>query len=292
MKKKFKIGDRVKIISGLPGCYGANGKTGVVVGDSLGATHGLYGIDSFDTCIVELDDGYRWRVAGEIELIKPKLTKHDVYVIVDTPEKYDQLLDVLDKAGEKVYYERRPERELREYINDKIAIDDEGDWYYYNKEYNKTEVTIEELAEILNVNMKTQTITREQLKAIYDVAYPEWKKKISDYASKDPFSNTIEFNDDEVEVMFKASSEEQKKVLIKSGLKLPEESKNVFKSDFSINQFERELEKVVGGSVMAITTVSTTDQFLVKKSFVVFPNYEVRLHEGNYGATIIEILKK
>lgn len=63
--------------------------------------------------------------------------------------------------------------------------------------------------------MKSQKITKENLKAIYDVACSGWKTKIEQYAIKNPFSNEVELTNTEIEEMFNASDDKQKKVLLK-----------------------------------------------------------------------------
>lgn len=56
--------------------------------------------------------------------------------------------------------------------------------------------------------MKT-TITRSELKDIHTIACSDWKSKIEKYASKNPFSETIEFTEKQVEEMISASTAEQ-----------------------------------------------------------------------------------
>jgi hypothetical protein len=63
--------------------------------------------------------------------------------------------------------------------------------------------------------METQTISRENLKKIYDVACSGWKTKIEDYAKRNPFKDDIDFTQNEVNEMFNASDDKQKSVLSK-----------------------------------------------------------------------------
>ena len=56
--------------------------------------------------------------------------------------------------------------------------------------------------------MKT-TITRVELKEIYKIACPTWQSKIENYAKENPFSDTIEFSEKQIEGMIKASTVEQ-----------------------------------------------------------------------------------
>ena len=63
--------------------------------------------------------------------------------------------------------------------------------------------------------METQTISKENLKKIHDVACTTWKTKIEEYASRNLFGITIELTQDEIDEMFSASDEAQTKVLDK-----------------------------------------------------------------------------
>lgn len=56
--------------------------------------------------------------------------------------------------------------------------------------------------------MKTQ-ITRVELKKIHDIACDRWAKKIADYAKANPFSDTIDFSEKQIEEMIKACTAEQ-----------------------------------------------------------------------------------
>jgi hypothetical protein len=82
-----------------------------------------------------------------------------------------------------------------------------------------TILTLEEWNEIVNgtktkeINMKKYTITRDQLKSIHDVACDAWKSKIQTYTLRNPFGNTFEFAQEEVDTMFKAATLDQTPVL-------------------------------------------------------------------------------
>ena len=49
--------------------------------------------------------------------------------------------------------------------------------------------------------MKNQTITKDGLKEIYDIACGNWKSKIEDYAKRNPFEDKITFTQVEVDEM-------------------------------------------------------------------------------------------
>ena len=63
--------------------------------------------------------------------------------------------------------------------------------------------------------MKTQSISKENLKKIYDVACPSWQAKLEGYAKREPFSSEVGFTSAEVNEMFEASDDKQTKVLVK-----------------------------------------------------------------------------
>jgi hypothetical protein len=70
----------------------------------------------------------------------------------------------------------------------------------------------------------TQTISRQGLESIYNVACSSWKDKIAvDIAADKPFAMEYEISNDYISKMFKDSSAEQKAVLIAAGLKNPTE---------------------------------------------------------------------
>jgi hypothetical protein len=83
-----------------------------------------------------------------------------------------------------------------------------------------TILSLEEWDEIVNdkqikeeVMEKTHTVTRAQLKEIWDVACTAWKDTIVKFANKSAFNDTIELTDNEVYTMFKAATLDQTPVL-------------------------------------------------------------------------------
>jgi hypothetical protein len=63
--------------------------------------------------------------------------------------------------------------------------------------------------------MKNQSISKENLKKIHDVACSTWQAKLEVYAKREPFSSEVELTSAEVNEMFEASDEKQSKVLNK-----------------------------------------------------------------------------
>jgi hypothetical protein len=85
-------------------------------------------------------------------------------------------------------------------------------------------LSLEEWDQIVNKikteTMKKQSITRAQLKEIHDIACSGWQKKIEEFAQRNPFGDTIEFTDKEVQLMFDSATPSQLEV-IKSLFKNP-----------------------------------------------------------------------
>jgi hypothetical protein len=83
-----------------------------------------------------------------------------------------------------------------------------------------TILSLEEWDEIVNdkqikeeVMKKTHTVTRAQLKEIWDVACTAWRDTIIHYANRSAFKDTIELTDNEVNAMFAASNNIQTPIL-------------------------------------------------------------------------------
>lgn len=108
-------------------------------------------------------------------------------------------------------------------VNTYYGINKDGFRFSCNYEYIDrfdTILSLEEWDEIVNgTQIKTEevmtkyTITRIQLKEIHEVACDSWKSKIQTYTLRNPFGNTFEFTQAEVNEMFKAATTNQKPVL-------------------------------------------------------------------------------
>lgn len=90
--------------------------------------------------------------------------KEDVYVVLDTPEKVRQFYSVLVQANEPMYFTSKEYwgRGVVKSFNEAYICD--GEWMGCGERarIGRTEASIEQLAEILNVNisnMKTETVT-------------------------------------------------------------------------------------------------------------------------------------
>lgn len=88
---------------------------------------------------------------------------------------------------------------------------------YPNSDHFDQIITLEEWNEIVNGKQEKQNkmeITRKQLKNIHDVACSTWKTRIeTEYATRNPWGDTIEFTQKEIVEMFKAADSKQTKVL-------------------------------------------------------------------------------
>ena len=58
-------------------------------------------------------------------------------------------------------------------------------------------------------NMKTQTISKTNLKLIHDIACSSWQTKLESKAKENPWSDSVEFTEEEVKEIFKASTPAQ-----------------------------------------------------------------------------------
>ena len=170
------------------------------------------------------------------------------------------------------------------------------DWPYYGisiyEELNNyssedafdTILSLEEWDEIVNgtqtktkETMKNYTITREQLQKIHDVACFDWKEKITEYAVRNPFGDTIEFTQTEVGEMFKAASLSQTAVLANIFGKQTEEL------DFVSDNINFEVD---GISVFGISNMQSDESFIGlpwnthPNSFFLNPDYNWTLDDG------------
>lgn len=70
------------------------------------------------------------------------------------------------------------------------------------------------IKETVKTKQNNVEITRKQLKNIHDIACSTWQKKIeTEYATRNPWGDTIEFTQAEVDAMFGAATSSQKEVL-------------------------------------------------------------------------------
>ena len=121
---------------------------------------------------------------------------------------------------EKDYFNYKPR--LTHYIpikvqdvgySDKFLIVKENSGLYNKFTLNNTISLPKEITILNDMKQKTQTISRADLKKIYDVACPFWKNKIKYYATRNLFGDVIHLHEPEIKEMFDASDPNQKNVL-------------------------------------------------------------------------------
>lgn len=113
-----------------------------------------------------------------------------------------------------------------------------------------------------NMNKESnQTITREQLKQIYDVACSNWKKTLLEWANEKPFNNIISLTNKKVNNMFKASNLDQEKVLESVGLKSNKKSITDIVNEFNVgrNQGYIKYIKILSNKIKIELPIENTD---------------------------------
>jgi hypothetical protein len=124
--------------------------------------------------------------------------------------------------------------------------------------------------------MKSQSITKINLKKIHDVACPTWKSKIEEFAKRDLFNDKIELTQSEVDEMFDASDDKQKSSLNK----FLNKSKNLLAE---INSFE-DACNVLGiidseNEIKILKSLSTPNKF----KMIAFYKLEIIIRALNNG---------
>lgn len=134
--------------------------------------------------------------------------------------------------------------------------------------------------------MKKQSITREQLKEIHDIACSTWKTQLEKYGSRNPFSSTIEFSNEEVLEMFKTATVDQLPTIKRLFTKPVENKIDVGNNKAIIN----------GGYIMVMSTNAFSNA-LIKPSIIcnnclaLDDRYNYYIVEGK-DITYLEILPK
>lgn len=170
------------------------------------------------------------------------------------------------------------------------------------KEY--TEITFEQFEEhVLKQKIKQtkiemkHTINLDQLRSIYNIACSGWKEKIKHYAGRAIFPQvTVDFTDSEVKAMYDASNTEQK-VLLNTIFTEYNKDTNPFKEHEDNKSTIAKLSKDCFGNSGAIMLTSVSADYIRRenlkdRSLSVDSEYEVVLHEGKYGNTVIEFKHK
>jgi hypothetical protein len=134
--------------------------------------------------------------------------------------------------------------------------------------------------------MNTQSITRAQLKEIYDIACTGWQKKIEAFAGRNPFGDTIEFTDKEVQEMFDAATSSQFEVINRL-FKKP--TKDI---DLSTGEVDGLGLFIMNGAGMdSLISVRHTGDYK-NISFYLNKQYNWEFKEDNYGHTVLVPTRK
>lgn len=140
-------------------------------------------------------------------------------------------------------------------------------------------------------------ITRADCRKIYNIACPEWKKKIEAMA-KDaikPLEDSGFITEEQVYDMFAAANTTQSRTLneVFPGFK---KDKNAFVKSFDQYTTEDISKELFGdGATLQIAVGTAKDlgrEDLVGRALYFSHNYKVILHETSAGANVIEIQKK
>jgi len=124
--------------------------------------------------------------------------------------------------------------------------------------------------------MKSQTISKLNLKKIHTVACTDWKRIIESYASRDLFSDSIELTQIEIDRMFEVCTQEQFPIL-KKFLKRTESLID------EINSFEDACEKLgitdSENEINILNSLSTPNKF----KLIAFYKLEIIIRALNNG---------
>jgi hypothetical protein len=151
------------------------------------------------------------------------MKKEEIYVYVSLStitearrllEKYNQPIGDIDVRGHNTLVDSY------HYLVFNTDDDENNEWFVDDNTNKKVRCTLSQLEGILKGetikqnNMKTNTISRTDLGEIYDIACNTWKTKLEKLALRNPFSDTIELTQSEVDEMFMAATSDQRPVLV------------------------------------------------------------------------------
>lgn len=218
MKKQTLIGKRVKGFrfteKGTLGEVGWNHRMADYVG-RIGTIAEYNTEEGEPRCRVEFDDDYWWYPADQIE----------AHLVVELPERWcvrppksnpecSSTLKWFNAQG-GYQYEGGHEEDFYWHFPAYEICDGVKQFCYCSPKPGYTEITWQQFeTEILNKQpMQTTTIKKSKLKRIYDVACANWQDRITEYARRNPWGDTVEFTPQEIDAMFKAATTEQRPVL-------------------------------------------------------------------------------
>jgi hypothetical protein len=244
---KFKVGDTVRCVS--KETVSENISHGYVAGKEFIVDEIREFISDHGSIYIYFPENGHGVYEYDLELVEEK---------VKTLPKSFACENTNDKLWEK-YIKWLNKEYRRDFVGDSYnwpyyGIMSSGEFDHNKSSYFDTIISLEEWDEIVNGKqtqieevMKTNEITKDQLKQIHDVACSGWKAKIIEFAARNPFGNTVEFTSEEVAEMFKASDNKQTEVL--EGIFGLQRKELDFRSD-TIN-FSQDGIKIFGNSECA-----------------------------------------
>lgn len=150
---------------------------------------------------------------------------------------------------------------------------------------------------------KYTTVTRDELKKVYDVACTIWKKRLTTFMEGvHPFTQEFDLNPDFIEEMFEAASNTEQSIVLREVFKnyLKQKDKNPFLKDLDILDVVSKMSKL-STDLFAIPSVfqlcrgaaeGIGRSDLRERAFFLSHNYSIKLHPVPEGGTVIEIVKK
>jgi hypothetical protein len=89
------------------------------------------------------------------------------------------------------------------------------------------------------------TITRQELKEIHSIVCQDWKTKLENYAKADPFSETVNFTEKQVQEGLSACSSAEQTSLIKKLFDIKDSWEDIKTVDDAINKLGEKDEEVI-----------------------------------------------
>ena len=145
------------------------------------------------------------------------------------------------------------------------------------KDDDYTEITFEQFKTYVlkQNNMNTNTISRTDLGKIHNIACSTWKTKIENLGSRNPFSDTIELTQSEVDEMFKAATPDQRPTLVNI---FGEQSNQIDLTGLSTIEY-----KINGRSILAVRSMGDYKD----KGFYLEDDFKWEIVKDNYGELVL-----
>lgn len=148
-------------------------------------------------------------------------------------------------------------------------------------------------------------VRRSELQKVHHVACPDWKERITEMVVKygNPFSESISLPRDTVMTMFNAATPDQKEILSEV---FPDYVEKIDPNPWRdlltpgamdrLDTLLREVNEIIMGETNGLLYVAKgladNVPHLVGQAFAVHSSYDVKLHKGISGTTLIEFVRK